>query len=114
MFCLHLPSRFLHQVAAATAPEQKTTPSASPRRGSTMKRHQDDSILPSSSPAPDLRRASELELAPCLQPSTAWLNGCRGFYGPVPRPLLMSYSPKSFREREELYQRTKGCQRLRF
>src|SRR5438105_12252613 len=33
-----------------------------------MKRHQDNSILPSSSPAPGLRRASELELAPCLQP----------------------------------------------
>src|SRR6266404_3710075 len=114
MFCLHLPSRFLYQVAATSTLGKKTTPSACPRRGSTMKRHQDNSILPSSSPAPDLRRASELELAPCLQPPTAWLNGCRGFYGPVPRPLLMSCSRKPFREREELYQRTKGCQRLRF
>src|SRR5437868_15156131 len=30
MFCLHLPSHFLHQVATAALLGQKTTPSASP------------------------------------------------------------------------------------
>src|SRR5258708_1693177 len=30
MFCLHLPSRFLHQVAAAAAPGQKNNPFSAP------------------------------------------------------------------------------------
>jgi hypothetical protein len=60
-----------------------------------MKRHPDNSILSLIFPRPRLTPGSELELAPCLQPLTSWLNGCRGFYGPVPRPLLMSFSPRT-------------------